>query len=194
MIITTSLTFAALVISLLTCDLGIVLELTGGLSATALAFIFPALCFLKLTAQPSSSSDATNDDNNKGLGLSAIASGLLRGWRSERDPRPNGTTYQPVSVATDDDEGTDTLEHLESAHSHSQSVGDISVDEVELPLRPGAQIRARRPGDGKSWWLSTKPLAVLCTLFGTVVLVISVFQALAQFFSSSERSGAVHTC
>lgn len=180
-IITTSLTLAALIISLLTCDLGIVLELTGGLSATALAFIFPALCFLKLTSAPGDS------NSNKGLGaLSGIASGLINGWRRDRQgsvgatasQRTNGSnaSYQPVSADEEEDEGHDTLENLEGqspASTHRQSVGDISVDEVELPLRPGAQIRARRPGEGKSWWLSTKPLAVVCALFGTVVLVIS---------------------
>lgn len=48
-ILTTGLVFTALLVSLLTCDLGIVLELTGGLSATALAFIFPSCCYLKLS-------------------------------------------------------------------------------------------------------------------------------------------------
>jgi hypothetical protein len=38
-VITTAVVFSAMIISLLTCDLGIVLELTGGLSATVLAFI-----------------------------------------------------------------------------------------------------------------------------------------------------------
>ena len=36
--------------SLITCDLGVTLEITGGISATALAYIFPAACFLKLTS------------------------------------------------------------------------------------------------------------------------------------------------
>jgi len=48
-VLTTSLVLSAMVISLLTCDLGIVLELTGGLSATALAFCFPSVCYLKLS-------------------------------------------------------------------------------------------------------------------------------------------------
>lgn len=34
--------------ALVTCDLGVMLEITGGVSATALAFIFPAACYLKL--------------------------------------------------------------------------------------------------------------------------------------------------
>ncbi len=33
----------------MTCDLGVTLEITGGISATALAYIFPAACFLKLS-------------------------------------------------------------------------------------------------------------------------------------------------
>jgi sodium-coupled neutral amino acid transporter 11 len=37
-------------VALITCDLGITLEITGGVSATALAYIFPAACFLKLTS------------------------------------------------------------------------------------------------------------------------------------------------
>lgn len=36
-------------VSLITCDLGVTLEITGGVSATALAYIFPAACYLKLT-------------------------------------------------------------------------------------------------------------------------------------------------
>lgn len=36
-------------VALVTCDLGVMLEITGGVSATALAFIFPAACYLKLT-------------------------------------------------------------------------------------------------------------------------------------------------
>ena len=37
-------------VALVTCDLGVMLEITGGASATALAFIFPAACYLKLAA------------------------------------------------------------------------------------------------------------------------------------------------
>lgn len=49
-VLTTGLILSTLLVSLLTCDLGIVLELTGGLSATALAFIFPSICYLKLSS------------------------------------------------------------------------------------------------------------------------------------------------
>ena len=41
------------VVALITCDLGVMLEITGGVSATALAYIFPAACFLKLSTSNS---------------------------------------------------------------------------------------------------------------------------------------------
>lgn len=47
--ITSAIVFSAMLISLLTCDLGVVLEIAGGLSATALAFIFPAAAYFVLT-------------------------------------------------------------------------------------------------------------------------------------------------
>ncbi|KAL0955915.1 hypothetical protein HGRIS_002106 [Hohenbuehelia grisea] len=46
---TTTILFASMLVALVTCDLGVMLEITGGASATALAYIFPAACFLKLT-------------------------------------------------------------------------------------------------------------------------------------------------
>ncbi|KAG2188768.1 hypothetical protein INT44_003907 [Umbelopsis vinacea] len=48
-ILTTGLVLAALLISLTTCNLGFVLELTGGFSATALSYILPPACYLKLS-------------------------------------------------------------------------------------------------------------------------------------------------
>ncbi|OZJ02862.1 hypothetical protein BZG36_04083 [Bifiguratus adelaidae] len=51
-IITTGLILSALLIALATCNLGFVLELTGGCSATVLAFILPPACWLKLNASP----------------------------------------------------------------------------------------------------------------------------------------------
>ncbi|KAF8629657.1 hypothetical protein AX17_005596 [Amanita inopinata Kibby_2008] len=45
---TTTILFASMFVSLITCDLGVMLEITGGASATALAFIFPAICYVKL--------------------------------------------------------------------------------------------------------------------------------------------------
>lgn len=49
---TTTIVVSSMFLSLITCDLGVTLEITGGVSATALAFIFPAACYLKL-ANPS---------------------------------------------------------------------------------------------------------------------------------------------
>ena len=48
-LITVGLVATSLLIALTTCELGIVLELTGCMSATALAYILPPLCFLKLS-------------------------------------------------------------------------------------------------------------------------------------------------
>ncbi|KAK8858559.1 hypothetical protein IAR55_002788 [Kwoniella newhampshirensis] len=49
-IITSAVVFTTMGIALTTCDLGIVLELAGGLSASALAFIFPASAYFVLTS------------------------------------------------------------------------------------------------------------------------------------------------
>ncbi|KAF9976642.1 hypothetical protein BGZ73_008113 [Actinomortierella ambigua] len=49
-IITVGLVGVSLAIALSTCNLGFVLELTGGFSAIALAFILPPLCYLKLAS------------------------------------------------------------------------------------------------------------------------------------------------
>lgn len=48
-IITTSLVSSALLVSLITCDLGLILELAGGFAASGLAYIFPAACYIKLS-------------------------------------------------------------------------------------------------------------------------------------------------
>lgn len=39
-----------MVLSLITCDLGSVFELIGATSAAALAYIFPPLCYIKLSS------------------------------------------------------------------------------------------------------------------------------------------------
>jgi sodium-coupled neutral amino acid transporter 11 len=49
LLFTTVLVFSCMVISLLTCDLGIVFELFGATSACALAYILPPLCYIKLS-------------------------------------------------------------------------------------------------------------------------------------------------
>ncbi|KAJ5502196.1 hypothetical protein N7463_005070 [Penicillium fimorum] len=49
-IFTTALVVTAMVLSLITCDLGSVFELIGATSASALAYIFPPLCYIKLSS------------------------------------------------------------------------------------------------------------------------------------------------
>jgi len=48
-ILTSVILFSSMILSMVTCDLGVMLEITGGVSATAFAYIFPAICYLKLT-------------------------------------------------------------------------------------------------------------------------------------------------
>ncbi|THH05464.1 hypothetical protein EW146_g9895 [Bondarzewia mesenterica] len=54
----------ASLLALITCDLGVMLEITGGISATALAFIFPAACYLKLTDASDDSRRNNHDHHN----------------------------------------------------------------------------------------------------------------------------------
>lgn len=49
LIFTTALVGAAMALSLLTCDVGVVLELAGATSAASLAYVFPPLCYIKLS-------------------------------------------------------------------------------------------------------------------------------------------------
>ena len=49
LIFTTALVLGAMIVSLITCDLGTVLELIGATSAAALAYVFPPLCYVKLS-------------------------------------------------------------------------------------------------------------------------------------------------
>lgn len=49
LIFTTALVVSAMILSLFTCDLGVVFELVGATSACALAYILPPLCYVKLT-------------------------------------------------------------------------------------------------------------------------------------------------
>ncbi|AOA70266.1 uncharacterized protein PAS_chr4_0318 [Komagataella phaffii GS115] len=48
-IITTLLSFSAMFVSLLTCNLGAILELTGATSASIMAYILPPLCYAKMS-------------------------------------------------------------------------------------------------------------------------------------------------
>lgn len=51
LLFSTSLVFSAMVLSLVTCDLGTVFDLVGGTSAAAMAYILPPLCYIKLTTR-----------------------------------------------------------------------------------------------------------------------------------------------
>ncbi|KAJ6103942.1 hypothetical protein N7486_004164 [Penicillium sp. IBT 16267x] len=50
LIFTTSLVVTSMVMALITCDLGSVFELIGATSAASLAYIFPPLCYIKLSS------------------------------------------------------------------------------------------------------------------------------------------------
>ena len=50
-IFSTALVLGAMILSLLTCDLGAVFELIGATSACALAYILPPLCYIKLSTR-----------------------------------------------------------------------------------------------------------------------------------------------
>lgn len=49
LIFTSALVVTAVAMALITCDLGAVFELIGATSAAALAYIFPPLCYIKLS-------------------------------------------------------------------------------------------------------------------------------------------------
>ncbi|KAL7784533.1 transmembrane amino acid transporter domain-containing protein [Trichoderma ceciliae] len=51
LVISTALVAGATVLSMLTCDLGIVFELVGATSAVAMAYILPPMCYIKLTTR-----------------------------------------------------------------------------------------------------------------------------------------------
>ncbi|KAF2971852.1 hypothetical protein GQX73_g1770 [Xylaria multiplex] len=51
LIYSSALVVSAMVLSLFTCDLGIVFELVGSTSAAALAYILPPLCYIKLSSR-----------------------------------------------------------------------------------------------------------------------------------------------
>ncbi|KAK2063148.1 transmembrane amino acid transporter [Colletotrichum caudatum] len=51
LIFSSALVVSAMIISLLTCDVGVVFELVGATSACAMAYILPPLCYIKLTTR-----------------------------------------------------------------------------------------------------------------------------------------------
>jgi len=51
-VLTAVLVAASYAVAMLTCDLGIVLELGGTIAASALAYVLPPLCYIKLASGP----------------------------------------------------------------------------------------------------------------------------------------------
>lgn len=51
LIFSTSLVVSAMILSVMTCDLGSVFELVGATSACAMAYILPPMCYIKLTSR-----------------------------------------------------------------------------------------------------------------------------------------------
>ena len=51
LLFTSSLVVSAMILSMMTCDLGVVFELVGATSASAMAYILPPLCYLKLAKE-----------------------------------------------------------------------------------------------------------------------------------------------
>ncbi|CDS00424.1 hypothetical protein [Sporisorium scitamineum] len=218
LIFTSSLVVTAMIISLLTCDLGIVLELTGGLSATALAFIFPSLCYLKLTSEtgkrvptadlPHLTSSSWRDH---GISSSGNNSSSRQHDRQQGDEehealidQSNGSIdrgQNPIRANEYDageEEEPSTLDRLDRMEGGQTGVDvssardSVDIDDVELPLRPGASVRFRPAAANRKWWQSTRPLSVACAIFGTIVLVISVWTAISD--TASGKTGAVHQC
>lgn len=207
LIFTSSLVVTAMIISLLTCDLGIVLELTGGLSATALAFIFPSLCYLKLTSETGKRVPTAD--------LPHLTSSSWRDHGRTSHQREQGNTEEEGEGLIDQSEGSidrsrnpirtneydggeeeepstlDRLERMEggrSARDNGTARDSVDVDDVELPLRPGASVRFRPAAANRKWWQSTRPLSVACAIFGSIVLVISgkYLQDVLRSFNGSD--------
>ena len=80
-------------VSLVTCDLGVMLEITGGISATALAYIFPAVCYLRLASpgEPWYSRSKLPASVCTGFGFLVMCLSLFlalgKVWRPEGNPK-----------------------------------------------------------------------------------------------------------
>ncbi|EST05785.1 Amino acid transporter, transmembrane [Kalmanozyma brasiliensis GHG001] len=217
LIFTSSLVVSAMFISLLTCDLGIVLELTGGLSATALAFIFPSICYLKLTSETGKRVPTADLSHLTGHGNSSSNLNANHGTIAHDDSQQHGEEEQEALIeqsngsidrgqnairanqydGAEEEEPSsyDRLERMENgqrAAANGSARDSVDVDDVELPLRPGASVRFRPAAANRKWWQSTRPLSVACAIFGSVVLVISVWTAISD--TASGKTGAVHQC
>ncbi|PWN53419.1 hypothetical protein IE53DRAFT_324819 [Violaceomyces palustris] len=194
---TTGLVVSAMVVSLLTCDLGIVLELTGGLSATALAFIFPSLCYLKL------SGESGQRFVQGGFSVGGDDFGRQGGSGGQEEEEEEGGVVDDGRIHAGAGDGrirhdqyqerdAEEVEEGRQSSGRGGLVGEEDVQELEVPLRPGAELRFRKPASQRKWYQSTRPLSVACAMFGTIVLVVSVWTALGDFLSG--RAGAVHQC
>ena len=51
LVLSTGLVVSAMLVSLATCDLGVVFELVGATSACALAYVLPPLCYIRLSTR-----------------------------------------------------------------------------------------------------------------------------------------------
>ncbi|WFD31084.1 hypothetical protein MSPP1_002116 [Malassezia sp. CBS 17886] len=112
-IVTTALVGASLIVALSTCDLGLVLELTGGLSATALAFFFPSICYLKL----------------RGAADVAVWAALA-----------SGDEVEAAEAGTFEVQDSDDEERPEEREAAAETL--LHAPSISLPLRPGAAARA----------------------------------------------------
>lgn len=72
--ITTFLVFTSMGVSLLTCNLGIILELIGATSASLMAYIIPPMCYLRLTWIEIDYHSAPPDERRRFLWKTAVPS------------------------------------------------------------------------------------------------------------------------
>ncbi|KAL2920241.1 hypothetical protein HK105_200309 [Polyrhizophydium stewartii] len=97
--VTLALVLSSLAIALSTCSLGFVLELTGGLAATVLAYILPAACFLKLASGPVLSAKKLGPVLCIGFGFAVMCLSTVLSIRTfllepaDRKARPKWTMY-----------------------------------------------------------------------------------------------------
>lgn len=90
---TTVILIAAMFVSLITCDLGVMLEITGGASATTLAFIFPTACYIQLSdpARPWHSRQKLPAYAICAFGIVVMVftlyQALAKSWTPEGDPK-----------------------------------------------------------------------------------------------------------
>ncbi|KDQ53489.1 hypothetical protein JAAARDRAFT_39173 [Jaapia argillacea MUCL 33604] len=179
---TTSIIFSAMFISLITCDLGVMLEITGGVSATALAFIFPAACYLKLTYQ-------------NGLKTKPISTLLTRPPRDHPDSQLLSQDEDAQPLTQSPPQYQDEDEDDEDDEGEEEEIGYTAQP---LPLSPHSQTFLHSlippslqyrdwPWEREDWpwWLTRgKFPAVACVVFGVCVMGISLVLALGKAWTS----------